>query len=759
MVYTTAYLHNNVFAYVNQLMNAGLAENGTLRQIACQCIASDQRLYQDFCKGSCDEIELSTLQGRLNPNNTNDIAQLIDAQFNYYIPYVIINYARHINLQYQDRVAAEQDASQYVSVRDNVMRQLTAIQQNGNYGYQNQGYQQGYGYQQNQGYGYQQQPVFGGQRSGNYMDNFQSMNNQSINSPMMSNQRTSNPQQPQQNFSFKPKPVSEMNGVFRVDQLNEENETMEIGEIYGPNGNVQTNNSQVFTPSNQVVNNVNKSSGIKVNNGENTHNPFKQVNTPKVSEPVREETYISGREVDPDIINTVKWVNGVKPWLSFELEDEPNTNGTPPSKTKEEKWEKNLTRTFSIRRKHHPDIFPIDGSKVYFRGNIGYYKDESGQEHEVYYCSPKRRQWVTWDAYRTKCLVVYGDLGLPMQVFDFIDEEDRVELEDHIVPNSGEVPYVKGTINEGLPVTKQLDKDLAGSLDSLTLSKEEYEKQYKEAVENRTSLPDTALRVEGEFFMDRVENVTTDVLRYLREHGYRHNNLAVFPIIRAEELYAITGADMVPWNISKCRTLDDIKDKIKNQLIENNHIIYRWVSKRVDQQYAKILVALGITNITVDDVLNCHHEVLEKYVPASKVNEYKELVENMVANFVLKEEGLYNGMNNGDMDYNVLSFPSGGTGIFINKTLSDVALHDVPGKEWITLSEESNSVIHDAIKKAIFNKNRVTLLDEDDRDKVTIPSFSGNSATIYIFLSDGIVFEAFTMMEKTRLIVNLIRID
>ena len=30
-----------------------------------------------------------------------------------------------------------------------------------------------------------------------------------------------------------------------------------------------------------------------------THNPFKQVNTPKVSEPVREETYISSKEVDP----------------------------------------------------------------------------------------------------------------------------------------------------------------------------------------------------------------------------------------------------------------------------------------------------------------------------------------------------------------------------------------------------------------------------------------------------------------------------
>ena len=306
-----------------------------------------------------------------------------------------------------------------------------------------------------------------------------------------------------------------------------------------------------------------------------------------------------------------------------------------------------------------------------------------------------------------------------------------MEYQDHLIPGKQAPENIFAT---KVPVREDNDASQFNKVvKSLEMTEEEMAEQMK-LIEERGDQVESHMAVfrkvpkssinEDTMVTDILEDINKEIpnARLVRETHYLTN-----------DAYSNSSQYELLKEIKGCRTIAEFKSNIYDVLIRNKeYVLANRLHQLVDKAFAKILVELGITHVTVDEVIDCYDEVYEKLiVPANAESAYRRKVENMFK--VMFDSAAIDLFKlNIEDNTRTTCVPRKVSVVYIKRLLSELNLsrqHGIKTNEWRTLDKEHEGELYYILHQVFVNRFRKP--DEEGSD-------------VYVITEDGALIEAIT---------------
>lgn len=362
---------------------------------------------------------------------------------------------------------------------------------------------------------------------------------------------------------------------------------------------------------------------------------------------------------------------------------------------------------------------------------VGYlnYKAEDRYYREV--VAFRNPAWTTW------ILTKYTEIGYrvdlnehdyPVQFTYKLSEEERMERERHIIPNTK--PDTRFMSN-GNPYSEgHNDTSLLKAADNLLLSEEEMQEQLAKLTEEEKEYA----YVEYDGITREVSNdqeiVNTCLLN--RRLNNPDAKAAVFRIVSSNLAFSETNQDELLKEIKHCTTMEEFYDNIYIPLKKAEPVLAKRLSDVLDRAYARLLVKCGLPNVKVTCVIDIYPAVENtqfKHHPLRK-EQYRIALEEMFQDFLSEEfmgEDILTSSEDPESKYMAV-IPVTGSVVVVDKELNEFE-----GLVSPTGRKERNSWYELAIEDHVeLNTFLINLMERNKH----------HSKEFYLVTKDGVLIEA-----------------
>lgn len=713
-LYQTAPLQQMVGEMLTQVIDetlyAGPNQVSFFRGCAAEAVSQNNNLFSEIYVNILQVLENEYLSNQINPNNQNQVFNLVNNSFVDAVPYIFLNYGPMNQLNAQEAHGVRNDANKYCSYIGNIQRQLARHYSNSNgmmYGNNNAG-----SYATRGGMAMRNNNVGGngGSRWGNVRGNnfggmganrvdntFSASNTQAHDVFGRGSNSSNSTQQNDSNdyFAIKRRKYVESQNTQSNQQDNSAyNELVDESAVLGTPTVIHGNANQYEerfdkSGSNETI--VNNQTEVQV---EEDGFPIVPNNRRKMA---------IGRN----------WLVGL--WINTSTKGYEDINEV------------------KVRRKLTPEyLYPFDYTKhreklsedkdgLYFE-----YYDAYGlvQREYVFAFNASNKLWQSYNYLNKRCMIELDEHGLPCQVLYDLTEEERMELKDHIIP--GKTP---GILGSALIPNRENPPSLEEEIKYLTMTDEEREYQEAEIIANGGEVNEYNVTInDNEIIADNLPSLVTEIIDDVyTEHG--NSRLVESDVTIMNPISTKKRQLEVVRKIKECKTFDDYRDKIIKPLTKaREFVLLRKLSEMIDIQFSKILLCLDLTDISVTEIVECYNDLEERddIITKSSRQQYNTLVEEMFASFTIT--------NNDDEYLSDSDTPTivsnTATVTYVDRSAGELNI-TLDGSEnnqngWVCLVRDTSSEISNLITASLVRRNRKS--SKPTRDT-------------YLLTSDGVLIE------------------
>lgn len=706
---------------IDETLYAGPNQVSFFRGCAAEAVSQNNNLFSEIYVNILQVLENEYLSNQINPNNQNQVFNLVSNSFVDAVPYIFLNYGPMNQLNAQEAHGCRNDANKYCSYIGNIQRQLARHYSNSNgmmYNNNAGGYATRGGMTlRNNNMGNNGCSRWGNVRGNNFggmgnnrVDNTFSVSNTQAHDVFGrgNNNANSSPQKDSNDyFAIKRRKYVESQNTQNTQPDNSAyNELVDESAVIGTpqvihgktNGKTTSNTHQYEERFDKSSNNVTETN-VQVNNQE-------AIQTEEDGFPIvpnsRRQMAI-GRN----------WLVGL--WINT------STKGY-----------EDITEV-KVRRKLTPEyLYPFDYTKhreklsedkdgLYFE-----YYDAYGlvQREYVFAFNASNKLWQSYNYLNKRCMIELDEYGLPCQVLYDLTEEERMELKDHIIP--GKTP---GILGSALIPNRENPPSLEEEIKYLTMTDEEREYQEAEILANGGVVNEYNVTInDNEIIADNLPSLVTEIIDdvYTEHSGSR---LVESDVTIMNPTSTKKRQLEVVRKIKECKTFDDYRNKIIKPLTKAREVVLlRKLSEMIDIQFNKILLCLDMADITVTEIVECYEDLEERddIITKQSRQQYNTLVEEMFASFTIT--------NNDDEYLSDSDTPTivsnTATVTYVDRTAGELNI-TVDGSEnnqngWVCLIRDTSSEISNLITASLIRRNRKS--SKPTRDT-------------YLLTSDGVLIE------------------
>lgn len=695
---------------IDETLYAGPNQVSFFRGCAAEAVSQNNNLFSEIYVNILQVLENEYLSNQINPNNQNQVFNLVSNSFVDAVPYIFLNYGPMNQLNAQEAHGVRNDANKYCSYIGNIQRQLARHYSNNNgmmYGNNNAG-----SYATRGGMAMRNNNVGGngGSRWGNVRGNnfggmganrvdntFNASNTQAHDVFGRGNNNTNSSQQKDSNdyFAIKRRKYVESQNTQSSQQDNSAyNELVDESAVLGTPTVIHGN-------ANQYEERFDKSASNETHANNQTAVQVEEDGFPIV--PNNRRKMAIGRN----------WLVGL--WINTSTKGYEDINEV------------------KVRRKLTPEyLYPFDYTKhreklsedkdgLYFE-----YYDAYGlvQREYVFAFNASNKLWQSYNYLNKRCMIELDEHGLPCQVLYDLTEEERMELKDHIIP--GKTP---GILGSALIPNRENPPSLEEEIKYLTMTDEEREYQEAEIIANGGEVNEYNVTInDNEIIADNLPSLVTEIIDDVyTEHG--NSRLVESDVTIMNPISTKKRQLEVVRKIKECKTFDDYRDKIIKPLTKaREFVLLRKLSEMIDIQFSKILLCLDLTDISVTEIVECYNDLEERddIITKSSRQQYNTLVEEMFASFTIT--------NNDDeylSDNDTPTIVSNtATVTYVDRSTGELNI-TLDGSEnnqngWVCLVRDTSSEISNLITASLVRRNRKS--SKPTRDT-------------YLLTSDGVLIE------------------
>lgn len=713
-LYQTAPLQQMVGEMLTQVIDetlyAGPNQVSFFRGCAAEAVSQNNNLFSEIYVNILQVLENEYLSNQINPNNQNQVFNLVSNSFVDAVPYIFLNYGPMNQLNAQEAHGVRNDANKYCSYIGNIQRQLARHYSNSNgmmYGNNNAGSyatRGGMAMRNNNAggnggsrWGNVRGNNFGGMGANRVDNTFSASNTQAHDVFGRGSNNSNSTQQNDSNdyFAIKRRKYVESQNTQSNQQDNSAyNELVDESAVLGTPTVIHGNANQYEerfdkSGSNETI--VNNQTEVQV---EEDGFPIVPNNRRKMA---------IGRN----------WLVGL--WINTSTKGYEDINEV------------------KVRRKLTPEyLYPFDYTKhreklsedkdgLYFE-----YYDAYGlvQREYVFAFNASNKLWQSYNYLNKRCMIELDEHGLPCQVLYDLTEEERMELKDHIIP--GKTP---GILGSALIPNRENPPSLEEEIKYLTMTDEEREYQEAEILANGGEVNEYNVTInDNEIIADNLPSLVTEIIDDVyTEHG--NSRLVESDVTIMNPVSTKKRQLEVVRKIKECKTFDDYRDKIIKPLTKaREFVLLRKLSEMIDIQFSKILLCLDLTDISVTEIVECYNDLEERddIITKSSRQQYNTLVEEMFASFTIT--------NNDDEYLSDSDTPTivsnTATVTYVDRSAGELNI-TLDGSEnnqngWVCLVRDTGSEISNLITASLVRRNRKS--SKPTRDT-------------YLLTSDGVLIE------------------
>lgn len=716
-LYQTAPLQQMVGEMLTQVIDetlyAGPNQVSFFRGCAAEAVSQNNNLFSEIYVNILQVLENEYLSNQINPNNQNQVFNLVSNSFVDAVPYIFLNYGPMNQLNAQEAHGVRNDANKYCSYISNIQRQLARHYSNSNgmmYGNNNAGSfatrggmamrNNNVGNAGGSRWGSVRGNNFGGMGANRVDNTFSASNTQAHDVFGRGSNSSSSTQQNDSNdyFAIKRRRLAESNANNTANKQQDNsayNELVDESAVLGTPTVVHGNANQYEERFDKSASNET----VKANN--QTEVQVEEDGFPIV--PNNRRKMAIGRN----------WLVGL--WINTSTKGYEDINEV------------------KVRRKLTPEyLYPFDYTKhreklsedkdgLYFE-----YYDAYGlvQREYVFAFNASNKLWQSYNYLNKRCMIELDEHGLPCQVLYDLTEEERMELKDHIIP--GKTP---GILGSALIPNRENPPSLEEEIKYLTMTDEEREYQEAEIIANGGEVNEYNVTInDNEIIADNLPSLVTEIIDDVyTEHG--NSRLVESDVTIMNPVSTKKRQLEVVRKIKECKTFDDYRDKIIKPLTKaREFVLLRKLSEMIDIQFSKILLCLDLTDISVTEIVECYNDLEERddIITKSSRQQYNTLVEEMFASFTIT--------NNDDEYLSDSDTPTivsnTATVTYVDRSAGELNI-TLDGSEnnqngWVCLVRDTGSEISNLITASLVRRNRKS--SKPTRDT-------------YLLTSDGVLIE------------------
>lgn len=699
---------------IDETLYAGPNQVSFFRGCAAEAVSQNNNLFSEIYVNILQVLENEYLSNQINPNNQNQVFNLVSNSFVDAVPYIFLNYGPMNQLNAQEAHGCRNDANKYCSYIGNIQRQLARHYSNSNgmmYGNNNAGSfaTRGGMAMRNNNVGGNGGSRWGSVRGNNFGNNrvdntFSASNTQAHDVFGRGSNSSNSTQQNDSNdyFAIKRRRLAESNGGNNQNsQRDNRQDNSAYNELVDESAVLGTP-TVIHGNANQYEERFDKSASnetVKANN--QTEVQVEEDGFPIV--PNNRRKMAIGRN----------WLVGL--WINTSTKGYEDINEV------------------KVRRKLTPEyLYPFDYTKhreklsedkdgLYFE-----YYDAYGlvQREYVFAFNASNKLWQSYNYLNKRCMIELDEHGLPCQVLYDLTEEERMELKDHIIP--GKTP---GILGSALIPNRENPPSLEEEIKYLTMTDEEREYQEAEILANGGEVNEYNVTInDNEIIADNLPSLVTEIIDDVyTEHG--NSRLVESDVTIMNPVSTKKRQLEVVRKIKECKTFDDYRDKIIKPLTKaREFVLLRKLSEMIDIQFSKILLCLDLTDISVTEIVECYNDLEERddIITKSSRQQYNTLVEEMFASFTIT--------NNDDEYLSDSDTPTivsnTATVTYVDRSAGELNI-TLDGSEnnqngWVCLVRDTSSEISNLITASLVRRNRKS--SKPTRDT-------------YLLTSDGVLLE------------------
>lgn len=715
-LYQTAPLQQMVGEMLTQVIDetlyAGPNQVSFFRGCAAEAVSQNNNLFSEIYVNILQVLENEYLSNQINPNNQNQVFNLVSNSFVDAVPYIFLNYGPMNQLNAQEAHGVRNDANKYCSYIGNIQRQLARHYSNSNgmmYGNNAGSYatrggmamrNNNVGGNGGSRWGSVRGNNFGGMGANRVNNTFSASNTQAHDVFGRGSNSSNSTQQNDSNdyFAIKRRRLAESNANNTANKQQDNsayNELVDESAVLGTPTVIHGNKTQYEERFDKSASNET----VKANN--QTEVQVEEDGFPIV--PNNRRKMAIGRN----------WLVGL--WINTSTKGYEDINEV------------------KVRRKLTPEyLYPFDYTKhreklsedkdgLYFE-----YYDAYGlvQREYVFAFNASNKLWQSYNYLNKRCMIELDEHGLPCQVLYDLTEEERMELKDHIIP--GKTP---GILGSALIPNRENPPSLEEEIKYLTMTDEEREYQEAEIIANGGEVNEYNVTInDNEIIADNLPSLVTEIIDDVyTEHG--NSRLVESDATIMNPISTKKRQLEVVRKIKECKTFDDYRDKIIKPLTKaREFVLLRKLSEMIDIQFSKILLCLDLTDISVTEIVECYNDLEERddIITKSSRQQYNTLVEEMFASFTIT--------NNDDEYLSDSDTPTivsnTATVTYVDRSAGELNI-TLDGSEnnqngWVCLVRDTGSEISNLITASLVRRNRKS--SKPTRDT-------------YLLTSDGVLLE------------------
>lgn len=715
-LYQTAPLQQMVGEMLTQVIDetlyAGPNQVSFFRGCAAEAVSQNNNLFSEIYVNILQVLENEYLSNQINPNNQNQVFNLVSNSFVDAVPYIFLNYGPMNQLNAQEAHGVRNDANKYCSYIGNIQRQLARHYSNSNgmmYGNNAGSYatrgdmamrNNNVGGNGGSRWGSVRGNNFGGMGANRVDNTFSASNTQAHDVFGRGSNSSNSTQQNDSNdyFAIKRRRLAESNANNTANKQQDNsayNELVDESAVLGTPTVIHGNKTQYEERFDKSASNET----VKANN--QTEVQVEEDGFPIV--PNNRRKMAIGRN----------WLVGL--WINTSTKGYEDINEV------------------KVRRKLTPEyLYPFDYTKhreklsedkdgLYFE-----YYDAYGlvQREYVFAFNASNKLWQSYNYLNKRCMIELDEHGLPCQVLYDLTEEERMELKDHIIP--GKTP---GILGSALIPNRENPPSLEEEIKYLTMTDEEREYQEAEIIANGGEVNEYNVTInDNEIIADNLPSLVTEIIDDVyTEHG--NSRLVESDVTIMNPISTKKRQLEVVRKIKECKTFDDYRDKIIKPLTKaREFVLLRKLSEMIDIQFSKILLCLDLTDISVTEIVECYNDLEERddIITKSSRQQYNTLVEEMFASFTIT--------NNDDEYLSDSDTPTivsnTATVTYVDRSAGELNI-TLDGSEnnqngWVCLVRDTGSEISNLITASLVRRNRKS--SKPTRDT-------------YLLTSDGVLLE------------------
>lgn len=697
---------------IDETLYAGPNQVSFFRGCAAEAVSQNNNLFSEIYVNILQVLENEYLSNQINPNNQNQVFNLVSNSFVDAVPYIFLNYGPMNQLNAQEAHGVRNDANKYCSYIGNIQRQLARHYSNSNgmmYGNNNAGSfatrggmamrNNNVGGNGGSRWGNVRGNNFGGMGANRVDNTFSASNTQAHDVFGRGSNSSNSTQQNDSNdyFAIKRRRLAESNANNTANKQQDNsayNELVDESTVLGTPTVVHGN-------ANQYEERFDKSGSNETHANNQTEVQVEEDGFPIV--PNNRRKMAIGRN----------WLVGL--WINTSTKGYDDINEV------------------KVRRKLTPEyLYPFDYTKhreklsedkdgLYFE-----YYDAYGlvQREYVFAFNASNKLWQSYNYLNKRCMIELDEHGLPCQVLYDLTEEERMELKDHIIP--GKTP---GILGSALIPNRENPPSLEEEIKYLTMTDEEREYQEAEIIANGGEVNEYNVTInDNEIIADNLPSLVTEIIDDVyTEHG--NSRLVESDVTIMNPVSTKKRQLEVVRKIKECKTFDDYRDKIIKPLTKaREFVLLRKLSEMIDIQFSKILLCLDLTDITVTEIVECYNDLEERddIITKSSRQQYNTLVEEMFASFTIT--------NNDDEYLSDSDTPTivsnTATVTYVDRSAGELNI-TLDGSEnnqngWVCLVRDTSSEISNLITASLVRRNRKS--SKPIRDT-------------YLLTSDGVLIE------------------